>query len=144
LRCAPAATARTESRQTPESAVAGRWGEDAAARWLREAGFKILGVRVRVDRRDELDIVARQGDEIVFVEVKTRRSTRFGRPVEAVKRGKRLVLSRAAVRYLKQQRLYRRCFRFDVVEVVGQPGDADPEIEHIPNAFPLDRRYTPP
>ena len=126
-----------------DTAIAGRWGEDLAAGHLRSRGLTITGVRVRVDRRNEIDVIAQDGVEIMFVEVKTRRGVRYGRPAEAVDSRKRHVLSRAAVRYLKQHRLLQRCFRFDVVEVVGSPG-GDVEIRHIRNAFPLDRRYTPP
>ena len=122
----------------------GRWGEEMAARLLERAGFKILGRRVRVGTRDELDLVARDGDALVFVEVKTRRTEHFGRPVSAVDRKKRHTMSRAAVRYLAKLKYPRVIFRFDVVEVIGAPGDGAPELRHIRNAFQLDRRYRLP
>ncbi len=118
----------------------GEWGEDEAARYLAGLDYRILGRRVRPDARDELDLVARHGQVLVFVEVKTRKSEAFGRPIEAIDRHKRAVLSRAAVRYLKKLRDPAVLFRFDVVEVVGQPGDT-PLIRHIENAFALDSRY---
>ena len=71
-----------------------------------------------------------------------RRSERFGRPVESVHRAKRFHLSRAAVRYLSRRRAQPRYFRFDVMEVVGEPGDY--RLEHIRNAFPLSAPYRPP
>ncbi len=123
----------------------GEWGERAAEQFLRRAGYRILGRRVRVGWRGELDLVARDGAVLVFVEVKTRRGERFGRPAAAVGGAKRRVLSRTAVRYLQRLREAPRVFRFDVVEVVGAPGDpAPPVVRHLPNAFPLDRRYRVP
>ncbi len=80
---------------------AGRWGERQARRMLAAKGYRILGRRVRVGRRGELDIVARNGDTLVFVEVKTRRNEDFGRPIDAVDRAKQRRLSRAALGYLR-------------------------------------------
>lgn len=123
---------------------AGAWGEAQAERVLRKKGYTILGRRVRIGRRDELDLVARQDDVLVFVEVKTRASEDFGRPGAAVNRAKRHHLSRAAVRYLKRLHLAPRAFRFDLVEVIGAPGSPAPEVRHIENAFPLDSCYRVP
>lgn len=120
----------------------GSWGEDKAAERLRGEGWKIEAVRYRVDRRNELDIVAWEGDTLVFVEVKTRQLERFGRPIESVNRAKRFHLSRAAVRYLSRRRKQPRYFRFDVIEIVGTPDHF--RLEHIRNAFPLSSPYRPP
>jgi putative endonuclease len=129
--------------EQPAHLATGEWGETIAARALVHAGYKVLGRRVRVGVRDELDVVARDGNILVFVEVKTRREETFGRPASAVDRAKRHTLSRAAVRYLKK--LGRPVnFRFDVMEVIGIPGDIAPEIRHICNAFSLDRCYRLP
>ena len=84
--------------------AAGLWGEEQAAKFLEGRGYRILGRRVRVGRRDEIDLVARAGETLVFVEVKTRRGEDFGRPAEAVDRDKRRALSRAAIRYLRRLR----------------------------------------
>ena len=119
-----------------------RWGESEAERLLAAKGYRILARRLRVGRRDELDLVARDGDNLVFVEVKTRSSEDYGRPLAAVTRHKKLCLSRAAVRYLKRQHLRNVRFRFDVVEVMGAAGAAT--IRHLINVFPLDSRYRPP
>jgi putative endonuclease len=86
---------------------------------------------------DELDLIGRQGDTLIFVEVKTRASEDFGRPAAAVNRAKRKKLSRAAIRFLKNHKLRPPYIRFDVVEVVGKK----PEIRHIPNAFQLEGGY---
>ncbi len=120
----------------------GDWGERQAEAALRRAGYRLIGRNVRPDDRDELDLVMRDGDVLVFVEVKTRKNETFGAPAEAVDRRKRHALSRAAVRYLT--RLRRPVdFRFDVVEIIGSPGDA-PVVRHIRNAFRLDRCYQLP
>jgi len=124
--------------------AAGAWGEAQAERMLRQKGYSILGRRVRVGRRDELDLVARDGKVLVFVEVKTRKTETFGRPNDAVNHAKRHYLSRAAVRYLKHLRQGPEAFRFDVVEVIGTVDTPTPLIRHIENAFPLDRCYRVP
>jgi len=122
----------------------GLWGERQAERFLKEKGYKILGRRVRVGQRDELDLVARDGEVLVFVEVKTRKTEMFGAPVSAVDREKRRTLSRAAARYLQRLKYPRICFRFDVVEVIGEEDGDEVQVRHIENAFPLDRRYMLP
>ena len=125
--------------------ASGIWGEEIAAQMLRAKGYAILGTRVRLDSRDEIDIVARDDETLVFVEVKTRKSGAFGRPVESIKREKRHALSRAAVRYLKRIHFPSVNFRFDVVEVLGEPDSCrEPELNHIENAFTLDRCYFVP
>jgi putative endonuclease len=125
----------------PRTAVVGEWGEDVAAAFLKEAGYKILGCNVRPTRHDEIDIVVQSEDTLVFVEVKTRRREDFGRPVSAVKSDKRHALNRAAAAYLRKAGYPEMYYRFDVIEVVGQPEDIQPEITHIENAFPFERRF---
>ncbi len=120
--------------------AAGRWGEDVAAEFLVRAGYRILGRRVRPDRRDEIDLVVRKDQALVFVEVKTRATEDFGRPLTAVDVAKRKALNRAAVRYLRQLDFPRLYYRFDTIEVVGTEG-REPEVRHIENAFPFDKRY---
>ncbi len=119
----------------------GRWGEQQAVRFLKTCKYKIAGQRVRVGRHDEIDIVAAHGEAMVFVEVKTRRSEDFGRPFSAVGKEKRKRLSRAAIGYLKKQKARPDFIRFDVIEVIGEPGGDAPEIRHIENAFHLDPHY---
>ncbi len=121
----------------------GRWGESAAERHLRGRGYACEGRRVRVGR-DEIDLILRRRNVVVFVEVKTRAGEQFGRPLDAVKRAKRAKISRAAVRWLMDLREKPEYIRFDVVEVIGRPGDPAPRITHIENAFELDRRYRLP
>jgi len=118
----------------------GVWGEGCAADWLRGNGWKILGRRVRPNRRDELDLVATRRGVLAFVEVKTRTDERVGRPAAAVNAAKRHALNRAARAFLRQAGTPEFIYRFDIVEVVGRPGAAPPEIRHIENAFPFERR----
>ena len=127
----------------PAHLASGRWGEAQAERFLGKRGYAVVGRRVRVGR-DELDLVMRAKSMLVFVEVKTRASEAFGRPVAAVDRAKREKLSRAAVRYLMNLREKPEYIRFDVVEVIGDPDGPAPRIEHIENAFPLSARYRLP
>ena len=121
----------------PAHLKSGLWGEKVAARMLKRKGYKILAQRLRVGRRDEIDIVARQKDVMVFVEVKTRASEDFGRPITAVNRAKRNRQSRAAIRFMKKLKTKPTYFRFDVVEVIGTYETTNPEIRHIENAFNL-------
>ena len=119
----------------------GRWGEEQAEALLARGGLRILGRRVRVGRRGEIDLLARDGEELVFIEVKTRASEALGAPISAVDRRKRHFLSRAAVRYVKTLRARHVRFRFDVVEVVGSPEAGVRRMRHVRNAFPLDECY---
>lgn len=131
---------------TPATHRTGVWGEQVAAKHLEAQGYRILGRNVRFGPRRELDLVARDpaGGTLVFVEVKTRKSERFGRPVAAVDRGKRRAFGRAVVQYLRRLRTRPAHIRFDVIEVVGTPGDAAPVVRHIENAFSLGPGYRLP
>ena len=83
----------------------------------------------------EIDLIALDGDCVVFVEVKTRRSSDAGRPVEAVDYHKQLKLTRLALAYLKRHNLLEHRARFDVVSIVWSDGTRHPEIVHYKNAF---------
>lgn len=129
-------------RRKPENLERGEWGECRAEEYLKAKGWKILGCRVRNGSREELDIIARDKDVLVFVEVKTRSGEAFGRPIEAVGKRKRQLLCRAAARYLVKLSNPRVYFRFDVVEVLGRPETGVIEIRHTPDAFHMDRKYS--
>lgn len=131
-------------RPAPRSAVVGEWGESRAAGFLKAAGWTIVGRNVRPDRRDEIDIIARRGETLIFVEVKTRGSEAFGGPIAAVDRRKRHALNRAAAAYLRRAGHPDLFYRFDVVEVVGQPEAGAPVIRHIEGAVPFERRLVFP
>lgn len=121
----------------------GLWGESRAADYLRGNGWKILGCRVRPNRRDELDIVATRRSVLAFIEVKTRTDERVSRPAAAVTAAKRHTLNRAARSFLRQASSPNLICRFDIVEVIGRPGATPPEIRHHENAFPFERRSGP-
>ena len=113
----------------------GQRGEDAAARYLKRQGYRILA-RGLDSRLGELDIIAVDGRTIVFVEVKTRRSTEAGHPTEAIDPRKERRMTQAALAYLKAQRLLNYAARFDVIAITW-PRDArrPSAIEHVKNAF---------
>jgi len=129
------------AKREPDHLRTGRWGERQAARFLKANGWKIIGERVRAGKHDELDLIAKDRNAVVFVEVKTRKNEQFGRPFSAVNAAKRKRLSRAAIHYLKKKKIEPEYIRFDVVEVIGEPKGQAPEIRHIENAFQLDSRY---
>ncbi|NPU84889.1 MAG: YraN family protein [Syntrophaceae bacterium] len=94
----------------------GALGEDLAAAHLKKAGYEIL-VRNYRCAAGEMDIIARDGDVLVFVEVKTRRSGTFGEPEESVGPAKQRRLTRISLQYLNRQGLQDEKCRFDVVSV---------------------------
>ena len=110
----------------------GDYGEDLAAAALRQQGYKILE-RNYVTAMGEIDLIARQGKVLVVVEVKTRKSTRFGSPQEAVSASKQGRLRRLAEYYLKAKRLTGSPVRFDVVAVTMT--ENVPQVEIIQDAF---------
>jgi putative endonuclease len=121
--------------ERPDTSEQGAWGEKVAASYLRSQGVRTLVKNFRY-RRAELDLVCRDRDCLVFVEVKTRRSDRFGTPGEAVTRRKQILLGRAAMAYLRMLDEPPAKVRFDVVEIIGE-APAPPEIRWIANAFDL-------
>jgi putative endonuclease len=111
----------------------GKTGEDLACRELRRRGYEILARRYRT-RLGELDIVARDGPTVVFIEVKTRTSTTFGLPSEAVTALKQRRVWLMASDYLQRQGWDSRPCRFDVIEVSMEQGGRA-RIEVIQAAF---------
>ncbi|MGE5191612.1 MAG: YraN family protein [Deltaproteobacteria bacterium] len=109
-------------------------GERLAARYLRRLGYKILARRYRT-AMGEIDLIAREGACIVFVEVKTRRSDAAGQPHEAVDAYKQAQLTRLALAFLKRYRLLDQPARFDVISIVWEGAGAEPQIVHYRNAF---------
>lgn len=93
-------------------------GEDLAEAWYRSAGYEVLARNWRCPE-GELDLVCRLGGTVVVCEVKTRRSTRFGSPAEAVTPAKRRRVRRLGARWLREQGVRCREVRFDVAAVVG-------------------------
>jgi putative endonuclease len=122
---------RTPVLQALWSRWLGDRGERAAARFLRRAGLRIIVRGYRISR-GEIDLIAREGDRLVFVEVKARRR---GEPAEAVTEEKQRRLTLAALHFLKRHALLEQPNRFDVVTVVWPDDRRLPTIEHIKNAF---------
>jgi len=112
----------------------GNQGEDLAATFLRRQGFKVLCRQYR-SQWGEIDLICRDADAIVFVEVKTRRSEAAGLPFEAVNFRKQRKLTQTALAWLKQKNWLERRARFDVVSILVSDEKAEPMIEHYRNAF---------
>ncbi len=106
----------------------GKWGEDLAAAYLAKKGYEILERDWKSGHHD-LDIIARDEDTLVIIEVKTRRNRLFGDPEEAIDYKKRMSLQSAINHYVKSHRTGRD-IRFDIISIVGTIGST-PEIEHI-------------
>jgi len=107
-------------------------GEDLAAAALKQQGYKILERNYETSL-GEIDLIARQGKVLVFIEVKTRKNERFGAPQDAVNPAKQNKYRRLADYYLKQKRLGEVLVRFDVVGIII--GKDAPRVEIIQNAF---------
>jgi putative endonuclease len=120
-----------------DAAAAGAAGERAAAQFLqRQRGFAVVARNWRSprDRRDELDLVCREGEVLVFVEVKTRAAHALVPGYDAITARKKKALRRACATYLRSLGTAQpRTFRFDVVEVATHPGGGQPEVRHFEN-----------
>ena len=112
----------------------GRQGQDLAAGYLERAGYRIIARNYRC-LFGEMDLVARDGAAIVFIEVKSRKSDRFGPPQSSVGPKKQKKMSQIALHYLEQNQLHACEARFDVVAVSLLP--AGHRVELIQNAFDL-------
>lgn len=112
----------------------GEKGETLAAKYLKKRGYKIIEQNYRTPL-GEIDIIAKEKNTIVFVEVKSRRSIRFGSPKWAVTPKKQRKISMVALHYLKSTKQTTDKARFDVVSILSNK-DA-PQIDIIKNAFDL-------
>ena len=121
-----------ESKETPQ--VLGGKGERIAAAFLRKKGYLILETGFRYGR-GEIDIIARDGDYLVFVEVKTRRDLHFGGAEEAVDEKKRQQIRKVALGYLYRRHCPPPFCRFDVVAVCPDSGTNRYTVRHFANAF---------
>lgn len=112
----------------------GESGESLAVKFLKKNGYKIIEQNYRC-KLGEIDIIARDGRVLAFIEVKARRTGQFGGPKWAVTRQKQRKISMVALKYLKETEQMGKKARFDVVAIRLLPGD--PDIEIIKNAFEL-------
>lgn len=120
---------------TPFSKRLGDEGESAARRHLTHAGMKCLATNYR-SPRGEIDLVLRDHQTLVFVEVKTRSDEQYGRPASAVSTDQKQRIAKAALDYLRELGNPPIAIRFDIVEVLAASGGIA-EIRHLPNAFGL-------
>ena len=111
----------------------GKKGEILASDFLKENGYTILTRNYR-RRSGEIDIIAMQGDYLVFIEVKTRTGTSHGHPLEAITPRKQRQISKVAQCYLAEKNLFDTAARFDVVSIV-MSRNYQPQVEIITNAF---------
>ena len=117
----------------------GAKGEEIALRYLKSRGYRILERNYRI-KFGEIDIIAEQGDNLVFIEVKTRSDNHFGSPFESVTKQKQKQLSKVALEYISKQGCHNRPSRFDVVGIKfhdGSKKNKDAVIELLQNAFDL-------
>lgn len=117
-----------------QNLILGKSGEEAAAGFLKEKGYKILKKNYKT-KLGEIDIIALDKDTLCFVEVKTRNSLRFGAPKEAVSGFKQGRICKAALSYLKENNNFDKKARFDVVSVTYF--EDSPEFDLVQDAFEL-------
>ncbi len=114
--------------------ITGKKGETLALRYLKKEGFRIITQNYR-NRIGEIDIIAQEGEVLVFIEVKTRSGDDFGAPQAAVDYRKQLKISQVALSYLSEKGLMSCCCRFDVVAI--RTGMKAKQVELIRNAFEM-------
>ena len=131
--------ARLAGKIKPEHLRRGDLGERAAEKHLKGLGLKFLTRNYR-SSRGEIDLIFREGDCLVFIEVKTRSPSDWSRPADAVDARKKKLLSQTGLDYLKLLKNPEIKFRFDIVEVLLEEG-AVREVRHLPNTFPLSKPY---
>ncbi len=112
----------------------GKEGEDIALKFLLNKGYEVLTAHYWT-RFGELDLVMKDHETVVFVEVKRRENNGYGRPEEAVTWFKRNHLTKAALLFIKEKRLFGLTYRFDLVSLTPE------KILHIPNAFMVEDNY---
>ena len=111
----------------------GAAGERLAADYLAARGYEILDRNVR-EGHAEVDLVARAGRTVAFVEVKTRAGGEYGHPLEAITRAKRREVERVAAAWVRTRGAPGDVYRFDAVAIIWS-GGADPIVEHVPDAW---------
>ncbi len=110
--------------------ITGALGEEIASKYLQNLGYKILERNFHYSRYSEIDIIAKEKDSIVFVEVKTRKTKFFGHPLEAITQKKLENIYKAAMFYLQTTNETYKNYRIDVISILGADNY---EMEHIKN-----------
>lgn len=117
----------------------GRRGEEAAVDFLKRRGYKIIEKNYK-NKLGEIDIIAKDGDTLCFIEVKTRTNFKFGFPQEAITTFKQKKINKVALSYLKQYNLLNISSRFDIISVVLNNKQKF-DIEIIKDAFSSEGKY---
>lgn len=115
----------------------GDWGETEARRYLETKAYVFIERNFRVPE-GEIDLVMQDGDIVVFIEVKTRTSDRFGAPEESVSAAKRKRLLRAAWAFLQEREMIDTSWRIDVVAIEASPNWTIQRLDHYQSAFDID------
>jgi putative endonuclease len=132
---------RFAGKAETEAMRRGRLGEDSAKKFLQKQGLKFLTANFRSkEGLREIDLIFRDDDCLVFVEVKARTEGGWTRPAAAVNAKKRLLLTKCALEYLRLLKNPQVKIRFDIVEVLLRDG-AVAEVRHLPNAFAVPAPY---
>lgn len=117
----------------PNRKKLGQWGEEKAAQFMVEQGYKLMGKNIRTPY-GEIDLIVRMEDVTVFVEVKTRSTQEFGFPEEAITPKKRLHLLEASQAFLQEHPEFDGDWRIDVIAIQSLSSETEPQIEHFENA----------
>lgn len=110
--------------------IIGAKGEEKAVNYLIEQGLTILETNY-VCKIGEIDIIAKQENIILFIEVKYRKNDKMGRPYESVNYHKQMKIMKSAMLYAQEMNLFNKAMRFDVIEIIGE------EVNWFKNAFEL-------
>jgi putative endonuclease len=113
----------------------GMESETAAVKYLKKKGYKIIERNFKT-KYGEIDIIAKDGETIVFIEVKARKNQNFGSPKESITYTKIKKISKSALFYLKSSKQMNKKARFDVAIIKSFDDSQKPDIELIKNAFP--------
>ena len=113
----------------------GKWGESVAADYLERAGWAVVGRNFRSGRR-EIDLVARRGGVVAFIEVKTRASASTGHPFDAIDERKQHVIAEVAEEWIERFGEPSLTYRFDAM-AVARGADGSPRVLHLPDAWRL-------
>ncbi len=108
--------------------LTGQTGENIAKDYLKNLGYKIINTNWHYSKNSEIDIIALENNTLVFVEVKTRTTTNFGHPFEAINSKKLEKIYSAILAYLNETQVKYKNYRIDAISIVGTK---NPKIEHL-------------
>ena len=128
-------------KELPYKKALGTKGEHLAVKFLKKKGYKILQRNYRC-RIGEIDIVCYDHGTIVFVEVKTRRSDKYGQPEISVTEAKKRQIIKIASHYVAEKKIEGIDLRFDAVSIFYSPNEKHPTITLFTNAFTKDNSVT--